>query len=176
MMGINKGLQAAQKEAQIKVLEGCLKQTEITSATQNQLLFHMLKEKAELNPELDAFLGHALQENLEDSTDEDPPLHSPGTEGSSVSSDLSNLCGEVKPKSKARRRTTTQMELLYAANSDLVSDSSAADSASAGSAASAAETQESGVAADTHDASARDREFIPPPPGLPSKIGSISYL
>uniref|UniRef100_A0A8C2T840 Kinesin family member 21A n=1 Tax=Coturnix japonica TaxID=93934 RepID=A0A8C2T840_COTJA len=60
-MGINKGLQAAQKEAQIKVLEGRLKQTEITSATQNQLLFHMLKEKAELNPELDALLGHALQ-------------------------------------------------------------------------------------------------------------------
>lgn len=58
------GLQAAQKEAQIKVLEGRLKQTEITSATQNQLLFHMLKEKAELNPELDALLGHALQGNL----------------------------------------------------------------------------------------------------------------
>lgn len=55
------GLQAAQKEAQIKILEGRLKQTEITSATQNQLLFHMLKEKAELNPELDAFLGRALQ-------------------------------------------------------------------------------------------------------------------
>lgn len=59
------GLQAAQKEAQIKVLEGRLKQTEITSATQNQLLFHMLKEKAELNPELDALLGHALQGNLD---------------------------------------------------------------------------------------------------------------
>lgn len=58
------GLQAAQKEAQIKVLEGRLKQTEITSATQNQLLFHMLKEKAELNPELDALLGHALQGNF----------------------------------------------------------------------------------------------------------------
>lgn len=55
------GLQAAQKEAQIKVLEGRLKQTEITSATQNQLLFHMLKEKAELNPELDALLAPALQ-------------------------------------------------------------------------------------------------------------------
>lgn len=60
------GLQAAQKEAQIKVLEGRLKQTEITSATQNQLLFHMLKEKAELNPELDALLGHALQGNLDE--------------------------------------------------------------------------------------------------------------
>ncbi|GAB0175790.1 kinesin-like protein KIF21A [Grus japonensis] len=166
-MGINKGLQAAQKEAQIKVLEGRLKQTEITSATQNQLLFHMLKEKAELNPELDALLGHALQENLEDSTDEDAPLHSPGTEGSSLSSDLLRLCGEVKPKSKARRRTTTQMELLYADSSDLVSDISAADST-------LPETQESGMVADTNDISARDREFIPPPSGLPSKIGSIS--
>ncbi|KAM7129330.1 kinesin-like protein KIF21A isoform 7-T7 [Ciconia maguari] len=180
-MGINKGLQAAQKEAQIKVLEGRLKQTEITSATQNQLLFHMLKEKAELNPELDALLGHALQdldsiplENLEDSTDEDAPLHSPGTEGSSLSSDLLKLCGEVKPKSKARRRTTTQMELLYADSSDLVSDISAADSTLAGPLASLAETQESGMAADTNDTSARDREFILPPSGLPSKIGSIS--
>ncbi|TKC35329.1 hypothetical protein EI555_017924 [Monodon monoceros] len=113
-MGINKGLQAAQKEAQIKVLEGRLKQTEITSATQNQLLFHMLKEKAELNPELDALLGHALQdldsiplENVEDSTDEDVPLNSPGSEGSSLSSDLMKLCGEVKPKNKVRRIENT---------------------------------------------------------------------
>lgn len=45
----------------MKVMEGRLKQTEITSATQNQLLFHMLKEKAEFNPELDALLGNALQ-------------------------------------------------------------------------------------------------------------------
>uniref|UniRef100_G1N635 Kinesin motor domain-containing protein n=1 Tax=Meleagris gallopavo TaxID=9103 RepID=G1N635_MELGA len=174
-MGINKGLQAAQKEAQIKVLEGRLKQTEITSATQNQLLFHMLKEKAELNPELDALLGHALQgnfysfgiflDNLEDSTDEDAPLHSPGTEGS---------CNLLFVCLQARRRTTTQMELLYADSSDLVSDISAAESTLPGLLASAAETQESGMTADTNDTSARDREFIPPPSGLPSKIGSIS--
>ena len=55
------GLQAAQKDSQLKVMEGRLKQTEINSATQNQLLFHMLKEKAEINPELDALLGSALQ-------------------------------------------------------------------------------------------------------------------
>uniref|UniRef100_A0A7N8WW91 Kinesin family member 21A n=1 Tax=Mastacembelus armatus TaxID=205130 RepID=A0A7N8WW91_9TELE len=60
-MAINKGLQAAQKDSQLKVMEGRLKQTEINSATQNQLLFHMLKEKAEINPELDALLGSALQ-------------------------------------------------------------------------------------------------------------------
>lgn len=55
------GLQAAQKDSQLKVMEGRLKQTEVNSATQNQLLFHMLKEKAEINPELDALLGSALQ-------------------------------------------------------------------------------------------------------------------
>ncbi|KYO38601.1 kinesin-like protein KIF21A isoform X2 [Alligator mississippiensis] len=173
-MGINKGLQAAQKEAQIKVLEGRLKQTEITSATQNQLLFHMLKEKAELNPELDALLGHALQENVEDSSDEDAPPHSPGAEGSSLSSDLMKLCGEVKPKNKARRRTTTQMELLYADSSDLASDVSTSDTTIPGPLASVAEVQEIGITTDTSDTSAREREFVPPPSGLPSKIGSIS--
>uniref|UniRef100_A0A671QEN4 Kinesin-like protein KIF21A n=1 Tax=Sinocyclocheilus anshuiensis TaxID=1608454 RepID=A0A671QEN4_9TELE len=95
-MAINKGLQAAQKESQIKVLEGRLKQTEINSATQNQLLFHMLKEKAEFNPELDALLGNAL----------------------TLASDLMKLCGETKSRTKARRRTTTQMELLYVNNCD----------------------------------------------------------
>uniref|UniRef100_A0A4W5R900 Kinesin family member 21A n=1 Tax=Hucho hucho TaxID=62062 RepID=A0A4W5R900_9TELE len=59
-MAINKGLQAAQKDSQVKMMEGRLKQTEINSATQNQLLFHMLKEKAGLHPELDALLGNAL--------------------------------------------------------------------------------------------------------------------
>nr|XP_030691261.1 kinesin-like protein KIF21A isoform X10 [Globicephala melas] len=171
-MGINKGLQAAQKEAQIKVLEGRLKQTEITSATQNQLLFHMLKEKAELNPELDALLGHALQENVEDSTDEDVPLNSPGSEGSSLSSDLMKLCGEVKPKNKARRRTTTQMELLYADSSELASDTSTGDASLPGPLTPVAEGQEIGMNTET-STSAREKE-LPLPSGFPSKIGSIS--
>ncbi|XP_006865358.1 PREDICTED: kinesin-like protein KIF21A isoform X4 [Chrysochloris asiatica] len=179
-MGINKGLQAAQKEAQIKVLEGRLKQTEITSATQNQLLFHMLKEKAELNPELDALLGHALQdldsvpvENLEESTDEDAPLNSPGSEGSILSSDLMKLCGEVKPKNKARRRTTTQMELLYADSSELASDTSTGDASLPGPLTPVAEGQEIGMNTETSGTSAREKE-LSPPSGLPSKIGSIS--
>uniref|UniRef100_A0A2K6F5V5 Kinesin family member 21A n=1 Tax=Propithecus coquereli TaxID=379532 RepID=A0A2K6F5V5_PROCO len=179
-MGINKGLQAAQKEAQIKVLEGRLKQTEITSATQNQLLFHMLKEKAELNPELDALLGHALQdldsvplENVEDSTDEDAPLNSPGSEGSTLSSDLMKLCGEVKSKNKARRRTTTQMELLYADSSELASDTSTGDASLPGPLTPVAEGQEIGMNTETSGTSAREKE-LPPPSGLPSKIGGMS--
>ncbi|XP_066225047.1 kinesin-like protein KIF21A isoform X6 [Saccopteryx leptura] len=179
-MGINKGLQAAQKEAQIKVLEGRLKQTEITSATQNQLLFHMLKEKAELNPELDALLGHALQdldsvplENTEDSTDEDAPLNSPGSEGSTLSSDLMKLCGEVKPKNKARRRTTTQMELLYADSSELASDTSTGDASLPGPLTPVVEGQEIGMDTESSGTSAREKE-LPPQSGFPSKIGSIS--
>ncbi|XP_061534344.1 kinesin-like protein KIF21A isoform X5 [Phycodurus eques] len=125
-MAINKGLQAAQKESQVKVMEGRLKQTEITSATQNQLLFHMLKEKAEFNPELDALLGNALQElgnvpaeNGDDSSS-DESATSPSTDGNTVP-DLMKFCGETKSRNKARRRTTTQMELLYV-NSEAAPD------------------------------------------------------
>ncbi|XP_077090047.1 kinesin-like protein KIF21A isoform X2 [Siphateles boraxobius] len=123
-MAINKGFQAAQKESQIKVMEGRLKQTEINSATQNQLLFHMLKEKAELNPELDALLGNALQElgNVPsengDESSSDESAQSPATDKSCLASDLMKLCGDTKVRNKARRRTTTQMELLYANTGD----------------------------------------------------------
>ncbi|XP_062847664.1 kinesin-like protein KIF21A isoform X2 [Trichomycterus rosablanca] len=132
-MAINKGLQAAQKESQIKVMEGRLKQTEINSATQNQLLFHMLKEKAEFNPELDALLGNALQElgNIpvenEDDSSSDESTPSPAADGNTLASDLLKLCGETKSKSKARRRTTTQMELLYANNCDSGPDTPSGD-------------------------------------------------
>ncbi|XP_072233172.1 kinesin-like protein KIF21A isoform X2 [Leuresthes tenuis] len=127
-MAINKGLQAAQKDSQLKVMEGRLKQTEINNTTQNQLLFHMLKEKAEINPELDALLGSALQgpENGDDSSSDESNA-SPATDGSSLASDLMKLCGESRPRSKARRRTTTQMELLYASSGDLSCESPTGD-------------------------------------------------
>uniref|UniRef100_A0A3Q2XI51 Kinesin family member 21A n=1 Tax=Haplochromis burtoni TaxID=8153 RepID=A0A3Q2XI51_HAPBU len=118
-MAINKGLQAAQKDSQLKVMEGRLKQTEINSATQNQLLFHMLKEKAEINPELDALLGSALQGSGRRQIDSGP---SP-----TLASDLMKMCGESRPRSKARRRTTTQMELLYASSGDLSCESPTGD-------------------------------------------------
>lgn len=112
-------------------------------------------------------------ENEEDSSDEDGPLHSPGSEGSTLSSDLMKLCGEVKPKNKARRRTTTQMELLYADSSEVASDTSAGDASLPGPLAPVAEGQEIGMNTETSGTSARDKELLPPS-GLPSKIGSIS--
>ncbi|XP_071389232.1 kinesin-like protein KIF21A, partial [Centroberyx affinis] len=174
-MAINKGLQAAQKESQVKVMEGRLKQTEITSATQNQLLFHMLKEKAEFNPELDALLGNALQElgnmpaeNGDDSSS-DESAQSPSAEGTTLASDLMKLCGETKTRSKARRRTTTQMELLYA-NSDSAPDAPTADFSSP--MLPLAETPEGGGDLESSGSSARDYTALSP--GFSSKMGSIS--
>ncbi|XP_014003284.2 kinesin-like protein KIF21A isoform X1 [Salmo salar] len=177
-MAINKGLQAAQKESQVKVMEGRLKQTEITSATQNQLLFHMLKEKAEFNPELDALLGNALQElgnmpveNGDDSSS-DEFAQSPATDGHSLTSDLMKLCGEAKTRSKARRRTTTQMELLYA-KSDSVPDTPSGDFSSP--CLPLVETPEEGRDPETPiGSSVRDRDYMAHSPGLSSKMGSIS--
>uniref|UniRef100_A0A3B4TA48 Kinesin family member 21A n=1 Tax=Seriola dumerili TaxID=41447 RepID=A0A3B4TA48_SERDU len=176
-MAINKGLQAAQKESQVKVMEGRLKQTEITSATQNQLLFHMLKEKAEFNPELDALLGNALQElgnippeNGDDSSS-DESAQSPSAEGTTLASDLMKLCGETKTRSKARRRTTTQMELLYA-NSDSAPDAPTADFSSP--MLPLAETPEGGGDTDTSGSSVRDYTALSP--GFSSKMGSMGVI
>ncbi|RVE71276.1 hypothetical protein OJAV_G00050210 [Oryzias javanicus] len=173
-MAINKGLQAAQRESQVKVMEGRLKQTEITSATQNQLLFHMLKEKAEFNPELDALLGNALQElgnipaeNADDSSS-DESAQSPSAEGTTLASDLVKLCGETKTRNKARRRTTTQMELLYA-NSDSAPD---APTDFSGTMLPLAETPDGGGDVDPSGSSVRDYAALSP--GFSSKLGSIS--
>ncbi|KAG9490058.1 kinesin-like protein KIF21A isoform X5 [Eleutherodactylus coqui] len=171
-MAVSKGLQTAQREAQIKVLEGRLKQIEITSATQNQLLFHMLKEKAELNPELDALLGHALQENQENSSDEEGSLQSPGAEGSTLSSDLMKLCGEGKPKSKARRRTTTQQELLYADSSENAAD--VGDTGLSTYLSPVPEVQGTEINLETSSSTVREKDSMPPSSGLSSKIGSMS--
>uniref|UniRef100_A0A3Q2E5Q2 Kinesin family member 21A n=1 Tax=Cyprinodon variegatus TaxID=28743 RepID=A0A3Q2E5Q2_CYPVA len=169
-MAINKGLQAAQRESQVKVMEGRLKQTEITSATQNQLLFHMLKEKAEFNPELDALLGNALQENGDDSSS-DESAQSPSAEGTTLASDLMKLCGETKSRSKARRRTTTQMELLYA-NSDSAPDAPADFSTPM---LPLAETPDGGgLDIDLSGPSVRDYTALSP--GFSSKMGSMGVI
>ncbi|XP_061750429.1 kinesin-like protein KIF21A isoform X2 [Nerophis ophidion] len=170
-MAINKGLQAAQKESQVKVMEGRLKQTEITSATQNQLLFHMLKEKAEFNPELDALLGNALQETGDDSSSDESTV-SPSADGSAVPSDLMKFCGDAKSRNKARRRTTTQMELLYA-NTDSAPDGHMTDF-SGPPMLPLAETPDGGGDADTMGSSVRD--FAALSPGFPSKNVSGSRV
>uniref|UniRef100_A0A4W3GPU5 Kinesin-like protein KIF21B n=1 Tax=Callorhinchus milii TaxID=7868 RepID=A0A4W3GPU5_CALMI len=61
-MSIDKGLQVAHKEAQIKLLEGRLKQSDMIDVAPVQLL-NLLKEKAESIPELQTLLQSVSQGN-----------------------------------------------------------------------------------------------------------------
>ncbi|KAJ1074530.1 hypothetical protein K5549_001225 [Capra hircus] len=58
---IDKGLQVAQKEAQIRLLEGRLRQTDIAGSSQNHVLLDALREKAEAHPELQALIHNVQQ-------------------------------------------------------------------------------------------------------------------
>uniref|UniRef100_A0A8C5NT42 Kinesin family member 21B n=1 Tax=Junco hyemalis TaxID=40217 RepID=A0A8C5NT42_JUNHY len=59
---IDKGLQVAQKEAQIRLLEGRLRQTDVANSSQNHALLDALREKAESHPELQALIHNVQQE------------------------------------------------------------------------------------------------------------------
>ncbi|XP_058389755.1 kinesin-like protein KIF21B isoform X4 [Diceros bicornis minor] len=76
---IDKGLQVAQKEAQIRLLEGRLRQSDIAGSSQNHLLLDALREKAEAHPELQALLYNVQQENGYASTDEEISEFSEGS-------------------------------------------------------------------------------------------------
>lgn len=51
----------AQKEAQIRLLEGRLRQTDMAGSSQNHLLLDALREKAEAHPELQALIQNVQQ-------------------------------------------------------------------------------------------------------------------
>lgn len=57
------GLQVAQKEAQIRLLEGRLRQTDIAGSSQNHVLLEALRDKAEARPELQALI-HNVQQGM----------------------------------------------------------------------------------------------------------------
>lgn len=76
---IDKGLQVAQKEAQIRLLEGRLRQTDFASSSQNPVLLDALREKAEARPELQALICNVQQENGYASTDEEVSEFSEGS-------------------------------------------------------------------------------------------------
>ncbi|KFO24423.1 Kinesin-like protein KIF21B [Fukomys damarensis] len=76
---IDKGLQVAQKEAQIRLLEGRLRQTDMVGSSQNHLLLDALREKAETHPELQALIYNVQQENGYASTDEEVSEFSEGS-------------------------------------------------------------------------------------------------
>uniref|UniRef100_A0A8D3A1W9 Kinesin family member 21B n=1 Tax=Scophthalmus maximus TaxID=52904 RepID=A0A8D3A1W9_SCOMX len=69
---IDKSLLVAQKEAQIRLLEGQLRQTDVIGSSHNHMILDALREKAEYIPELQALIHNVQQENGYASTDEEP--------------------------------------------------------------------------------------------------------
>ncbi|XP_051532397.1 kinesin-like protein KIF21B isoform X6 [Myxocyprinus asiaticus] len=95
---IDKGLQVAQKEAQIRLLEGQLRQTDVIGSSQNHMILDALREKAECIPELQALIHNVQQENGYASTDEEASEFSQASESGFCQMKLSASQDDFKMK------------------------------------------------------------------------------
>ncbi|XP_068455089.1 kinesin-like protein KIF21B isoform X3 [Clinocottus analis] len=99
---IDRSLQVAQKEAQIRLLEGQLRQTDVIGSSQNHLILDALREKAEGIPGLQALLQNVQQENGYASTDEEPSELSHASDSSVSHMKESNSQEDFKIKMEPR--------------------------------------------------------------------------
>ncbi|CAL8340134.1 unnamed protein product [Lota lota] len=99
---IDKGLQVAQKEAQIRLLEGQLRQTDMIGSSHNHMILDALKLKAEYNPELQALIYNVQQEKGYASTDEEPSEISQPSDNSVPHLKESNSQDDFKTKTEPR--------------------------------------------------------------------------
>uniref|UniRef100_A0A672IAD8 Kinesin-like protein KIF21B n=1 Tax=Salarias fasciatus TaxID=181472 RepID=A0A672IAD8_SALFA len=102
---IDKSLQVAQKEAQIRLLEGQLRQTDVIGSSHNHIILDALREKAEYIPELQALIHNVQQENGYASTDEEPSEFSQASD----SSDTNGRCSlmQVEPRLSAQMKAVS---------------------------------------------------------------------
>uniref|UniRef100_A0A8C1AVN2 Kinesin-like protein KIF21B n=1 Tax=Cyprinus carpio carpio TaxID=630221 RepID=A0A8C1AVN2_CYPCA len=108
---IDKGLQVAQKEAQIRLLEGQLRQTDVIGSSHNHMILDALREKAECIPELQALIHNVQQENGYASTDEDASEFSQASEGGrwqcSILKYLLHFLSQVEPRLSAQMKAVS---------------------------------------------------------------------
>ncbi|XP_019736714.1 kinesin-like protein KIF21B isoform X2 [Hippocampus comes] len=109
---IDKSLQVAQKEAQIRLLEGQLRQTDVIGSSHNHMILDALREKAECIPELQALLHNVQQENGYASTDEEPSEFSQASDNSVSLMKESNSQDDFKIK--VEPRLSAQMKAVSA--------------------------------------------------------------
>ncbi|CAF96793.1 unnamed protein product, partial [Tetraodon nigroviridis] len=95
-------LQVAQKEAQIRLLEGQLRQTDVIGSSHNHMILDALREKAEYIPELQALINNVQQENGYTSTDEEPSEFSQASDSSVCQMKESNSQDDFKIKVEPR--------------------------------------------------------------------------
>ncbi|XP_009078524.1 PREDICTED: kinesin-like protein KIF21B, partial [Acanthisitta chloris] len=112
---IDKGLQVAQKEAQIRLLEGRLRQTDAAGSSQNHAILDALREKAESHPELQALIHNVQQENGYTSTDEEVSEFSLASDGSiSQSFTMKGSASQDDFKFKGEPKLSGQMKAVSA--------------------------------------------------------------
>ncbi|XP_038153999.1 kinesin-like protein KIF21B isoform X3 [Cyprinodon tularosa] len=109
---IDKSLQVAQKEAQIRLLEGQLRQTDVIGSSHNHMILDALREKAEYIPELQALIHNVQQENGYASTDEEPSEFSQASDSSVSQMKESNSQDDFKIKTEPR--LSVQMKAVSA--------------------------------------------------------------
>uniref|UniRef100_A0AAZ3NQC2 Kinesin-like protein KIF21B n=1 Tax=Oncorhynchus tshawytscha TaxID=74940 RepID=A0AAZ3NQC2_ONCTS len=109
---IDKGLQVAQKESQIRLLEGQLRQTDVIGSAHNHIILDALREKAECIPELQALIHNVQQENGYVSTDEEPTEFSQASDGSVCQ--MKSSASQDDFKMKAEPRLSAQMKAVSA--------------------------------------------------------------
>ncbi|KAF7693358.1 hypothetical protein HF521_008674 [Silurus meridionalis] len=109
---IDKNLQVAQKEAQIRLLEGQLRQTDMIGSSHNHMILDALREKAECIPELHALIHNVQQENGYASTDEEVSEFSQVSETSY--SQMKSSASQDDFKIKAEPRISGQMKAVSA--------------------------------------------------------------
>ncbi|XP_058860690.1 kinesin-like protein KIF21B isoform X2 [Acipenser ruthenus] len=153
---IEKGLQVAQKETQIRLLEGRLRQTDMTGSAQNHMILDALREKAECIPELQALIHNVQQENGYASTDEEVSEFSQASEGSfSQSFTLKVSASQDDFKLKNEPKLSVQMKAVSAEYLGPSLDVSSRNMAK--SLASLSEIQENGVVFSSRDSYSRDK-------------------
>ncbi|KAK6321798.1 hypothetical protein J4Q44_G00087740 [Coregonus suidteri] len=111
---IDKGLQVAQKESQIRLLEGQLRQTDMIGSAHNHIILDALREKAECIPELQALIHNVQQENGYVSTDEEPSEFSQASDGSVSQMKSSASQDDFKLKVQTEPRLSAQMKAVSA--------------------------------------------------------------
>ncbi|XP_069566730.1 kinesin-like protein KIF21B isoform X4 [Brachyistius frenatus] len=109
---IEKSLQVAHKEEQIRLLEGQLRQTDVIGSSHNHMILDALREKAECIPELQALIHNVQQENGYGSTDEEPSEFSQASDSSVSQMKQSNSQEDFKIKMEPR--LSAQMKAVSA--------------------------------------------------------------
>ncbi|XP_034441166.1 kinesin-like protein KIF21B isoform X5 [Hippoglossus hippoglossus] len=109
---IDKSLQVAQKESQIRLLEGQLRQTDVIGSSHNHVILDALREKAEYIPELQALIHNVQQENGYTSTDDEPSEFSQASDSSVSQIKESNSQEDFKTKMEPR--LSAQMKAVSA--------------------------------------------------------------